>query len=100
MAPLPALNQPKIAFTTLGCRVNQYDTQALKEQAGRASFMAVPFEESADIYVINTCTVTSAADAEGKQLVRRAKARNPDAFVVVTGCFAQDRPEEVAGVPP
>ena len=89
----------KIAFTTLGCRVNQYDTQAMREQVERASFQAVPFEEPADIYVINTCTVTAAADAEGKQLVRRAKTRNPDSFVVVTGCLAQDRPEEVAALP-
>ncbi len=87
-----------IAFTTLGCRVNQYDTQALKEQMERASFRSVPFEESADIYVINTCTVTAAADAEGKMLVRRAKTRNPNSFVVVTGCLAEDRPEEVAGL--
>ncbi len=89
----------RIAFTTLGCRVNQYDTQAMKEQVEKASLQAVPFEEPADIYVINTCTVTSAADAEGKMLVRRAKAKNPDSFVVVTGCLAQDRPEEVAGLP-
>ena len=92
------MNKPKIAFTTLGCRVNQYDGQALKEQAERAAFDAVPFGEKADIYVINTCTVTSAADSEGKQLVRRVKARNPDSFVVVTGCLAQDRPEEVAAL--
>jgi threonylcarbamoyladenosine tRNA methylthiotransferase MtaB len=90
--------KPKIAFITLGCRVNQYDGQALKEQAQRASLVAVPFDEKADIYVINTCTVTSAADSEGKQLVRRAKAKNPDSFVVVTGCLAQDRPEEVAAL--
>ncbi|HTC21103.1 MAG TPA: tRNA (N(6)-L-threonylcarbamoyladenosine(37)-C(2))-methylthiotransferase MtaB, partial [bacterium] len=88
----------KIAFTTLGCRVNQYDTQAMKEQLERADFQTVAFEEPADIYVINTCTVTAAADAEGRQLVRRAKARNPDSFVVVTGCLAQDRPGEVAAL--
>jgi threonylcarbamoyladenosine tRNA methylthiotransferase MtaB len=88
-----------ITFTTLGCRVNQYDTQAMKEQVEKASLQTVPFEEGADIYVINTCTVTAAADSEGRQLVRRAKARNPDSFVVVTGCLAQDRPEEVAALP-
>ena len=89
----------KIAFTTLGCRVNQYDTQAMKEQVEKATLETVPFETVADIYVINTCTVTAAADSEAKQLVRRAKARNPDSFVVVTGCLAQDRPEEVAALP-
>jgi len=90
---------PKIAFTTLGCRVNQYDTQAMKEQMERASLETVPFEERADIYVINTCTVTAAADSEGRQLVRRAKARNPGSFVVVTGFLAQDRPQEIAALP-
>ncbi len=89
----------KIAFTTLGCRVNQYDTQAMKEQAERVFIETVGFDETADIYVINTCTVTAAADSEGKQLVRRAKAKNPDSFVVVTGCLAQDRPEEISSIP-
>ena len=93
------LNKTRIAFTTLGCRVNQYDTQAMKEQVEKASLKSVRFEDAADIYVINTCTVTAAADSEGKQLVRRAKAKNPDSFVVVTGCLAQDRPEEVAAHP-
>ena len=88
----------KIAFTTLGCRVNQYDTQAMKEQVERAALQTVGFDEVADIYVINTCTVTSGADSEGRQLVRRAKAKNPDSFVVVTGCLAQDRPEEMAAL--
>ncbi len=85
-----------IAFTTLGCRVNQYDTQAMKEQLERTNLVPIPFGEIADIYVINTCTVTAAADSEGRMLIRRAKAQNPDSFVVVTGCLAQDRPEEVA----
>ena len=93
------MSQTKIAFTTLGCRVNQYDTQALKEQSEKARLQPVSFEEPADIYVINTCTVTAAADSEGKMLVRRAKARNPGSFVVVTGCLAQDRPEELAALP-
>ena len=96
--PMAKPSKTKIAFTTLGCRVNQYDTQALKEQAEKASFQTVPFEEPADIYVINTCTVTAAADAEGRMLVRRAKGKNPGSFVVVTGCLAQDRPQEVAGL--
>ena len=91
-------NKTKIAFATLGCRVNQYDTQAMKEQMEKASLAPVAFEEQADIYVINTCTVTAAADSEGRQLVRRAKAKNPDSFVVITGCLAQDRPEEVAAL--
>ncbi len=101
MSDSKTILQPKakIAFTTLGCRVNQYDTQAMKEQVEKATLETVSFETVADIYVINTCTVTAAADSEGKQLVRRAKARNPDSFVVVTGCLAQDRPEQVAALP-
>jgi threonylcarbamoyladenosine tRNA methylthiotransferase MtaB len=95
----PNLEQSKIAFTTLGCRVNQYDTQVLKERLEEASFLSVPFHDRADVYVINTCTVTAAADAEGRLLVRRAKAQNPESFVVVTGCLATDRPEEVASLP-
>ena len=68
---------PRIAFTTLGCRVNQYDTQALKEQVERASFRSVPFDGPSDIYVINTCTVTAAADGLGPTLrdSRAAAAR-------------------------
>ncbi len=89
----------KVAFTTLGCRVNQYDTQVLRESLEKAAFELVPFEASADIYVINTCTVTAAADAEGKQLVRRAKAANAGSFVVVTGCLAEDRPDEIKALP-
>jgi len=88
----------KIAFTTLGCRVNQYDTQAMKEQMEKIALQNVSFDEVADIYVINTCTVTAGADSEGRQLVRRAKAKNPDSFVVVTGCLAQDRPDEIAAL--
>src|ERR1035438_9612750 len=89
----------KIAFTTLGCRVNQYDTQAMREQVEKADLETVPFDSPADIYVINTCTVTAAADAEGKMLVRRVKAKNPESFVVLTGCLAQDRPREMAALP-
>jgi threonylcarbamoyladenosine tRNA methylthiotransferase MtaB len=89
------MSKPTIAFFTLGCRVNQYDTQAMKEQAEKSSFQAVDFNSRADIYVINTCTVTAAADAESRLQVRRAKARNRNSFVVVTGCLAQDRPAEV-----
>lgn len=99
MGDLPMTwNKITIAFTTLGCRVNQYDTQVMKEQLEKTYLTPVPFGEKADIYVINTCTVTAAADTEGRILVRRAKARNPDSFVVVTGCLAQDRPGEVASL--
>ena len=88
-----------MSFTTLGCRVNQYDGQALRERAAEASFREVPFESGADLVVVNTCSVTAAADSEARHLIRRALRLNPSAKVVVTGCYAQDRPGEVAALP-
>jgi threonylcarbamoyladenosine tRNA methylthiotransferase MtaB len=88
----------RIAITTLGCKINQYDSAVIQDRLeGRHSF--VPFEEPADCYVINSCTVTDRADWEARQLVRRAKRLNPAAKVLVTGCYAQVNPREVAGVP-
>jgi threonylcarbamoyladenosine tRNA methylthiotransferase MtaB len=89
----------RIAITTLGCKINQYDSAVIQSrlEEGRHSF--VPFDEEADFYIINTCTVTDRADWEARQLVRRAKRRSPAAHVLVTGCYAQVNPQEVAGVP-
>jgi threonylcarbamoyladenosine tRNA methylthiotransferase MtaB len=94
-----SLTPVTVAFATLGCKLNQYDTaevQALLEARG---FRAVPFETPAQVYVINTCTVTARADHSGRQAIRRAVARNPDAVVVVTGCYAQTAPGAVAAIP-
>ncbi len=88
----------RIAITTLGCKINQYDSAVIQSRLGERH-MFVPFEEAADCYVINTCTVTDRADWEGRQLVRRAKRTNPSAQVIVTGCYAQVNPAEVARVP-
>jgi threonylcarbamoyladenosine tRNA methylthiotransferase MtaB len=88
-----------VAFATLGCKLNQYDTaetQALLETEG---FRTVPFEAPAQVYVINTCTVTARADYSDRQAIRRAVARNPGAVVVVTGCYAQTNPQAVAAIP-
>jgi threonylcarbamoyladenosine tRNA methylthiotransferase MtaB len=88
-----------VAFETLGCKLNQYDTtevQALLEAEG---FRTVPFEDPAQVYVINTCTVTARADHSDRQAIRRAISRNPEAVVVVTGCYAQTNPGAVAGIP-
>jgi threonylcarbamoyladenosine tRNA methylthiotransferase MtaB len=85
----------KAAFFTLGCKVNQYETQALTELFNNAGYQTVTTEEPADIYVINTCTVTSLSDKKSRQLVRRARKLNPGAIVVVTGCYAQLSPDEV-----
>ena len=88
----------RIAITTLGCKINQYDSAVMQSRLEeKHSF--VPFENEADCYVINTCTVTDRADWEARQLVRRAKRLNPAAKVLVTGCYAQVNPAEVAEVP-
>jgi threonylcarbamoyladenosine tRNA methylthiotransferase MtaB len=88
----------RIAIATLGCKINQYDSAVIQSRLeGKHSF--VSFEEAAECYVINTCTVTDRADAEARQLVRRAKRLNPAAKVLVTGCYAQVNPQEVAQVP-
>jgi threonylcarbamoyladenosine tRNA methylthiotransferase MtaB len=87
----------RIAITTLGCKINQYDSAVIQNRLEeRHSFVA--FDDLADCYVINTCTVTDRADWEARQLVRRAKRLNPDAKVLVTGCYAQVSAEEVARV--
>lgn len=87
----------KIAITTLGCKINQYDSAVIQNRLENKHTF-VPFEAAADCYVINTCTVTDRADWEARQLVRRAKRRNPGAKVLVTGCYAQVNPDEVARV--
>ena len=88
----------KIAITTLGCKINQYDSAVIQNRL-EENHSFVPFEEPADCYIINTCTVTDRADWEARQLVRRAKRLSPGAKVLVTGCYAQVNPVEVAGVP-
>jgi threonylcarbamoyladenosine tRNA methylthiotransferase MtaB len=89
----------RVAFATLGCKLNQSDTAELQAVLEARGFRTVPFEEPAQIYVINTCTVTARADYSDRQTIRRAVARNPDAVVVVTGCYAQTNPGAVAGLP-
>jgi threonylcarbamoyladenosine tRNA methylthiotransferase MtaB len=88
----------RIAVTTLGCKINQYDSAVIRSRLEeKHSF--VPFDEQADCYIINTCTVTDRADWEARQLVRRAKRRSPSSKVLLTGCYAQVSPGEVARVP-
>ncbi len=88
----------KVAFCTLGCKVNQYESQALGELFSQAGYSVVPFETASDVYIINTCSVTSMADRKSRQMIRRAKKTNPAAFLVVTGCFAQTAAEKVAQI--
>jgi threonylcarbamoyladenosine tRNA methylthiotransferase MtaB len=88
----------RIAITTLGCKINQYDSAVIQNRL-EAEHSFVPFDQQADCYIVNSCTVTDRADWEARQLVRRAKRTNPSARVLVTGCYAQVNPEEVARVP-
>ena len=79
----------KVALTTLGCKVNQYETQKILESFEAAGFEVVPFGQEADVYVVNSCSVTSDAEAKSRYTIRRASRLNPLAKVVVTGCAAQ-----------
>ena len=84
-----------VAFHTLGCKVNQYDTQAMRERFEEAGFRTVDFEDRADVYVVNTCTVTGTGDKKSTQTIRRCHRNNPDAAIVVTGCLAQRAADEL-----
>jgi threonylcarbamoyladenosine tRNA methylthiotransferase MtaB len=88
-----------VAFHTLGCKLNFSETSALSRLLGQEGFVQREFTEEADVYVINTCSVTENADRECRQLVRRIQRRTPDAFVVITGCYAQLKPAEIASIP-
>ncbi len=88
-----------VAFHTLGCKLNYSETSALARLFEQSGYLPVKFEEEADIYVLNTCSVTEQADKECKKVVRQALRRSPDAFVVVTGCYAQLKPQEIAEIP-
>ena len=85
----------KAAIYTLGCKVNQYETQAMEQELTRRGHELVEFESLADVYVINTCTVTAVSDKKSRQMIRRARRLNENAVVAVCGCYAQTKPEEV-----
>ncbi len=89
----------RVAFHTLGCKVNHYETEAMREAFVSRGAVSVGEEEPADVYVINTCTVTNIADRKSRQYIRRMKKVNPEALIVVTGCYAQVEPEQVAALP-
>jgi len=88
------MKQMKIAFATLGCKVNLYDTEAIMELFQNKGYEIVDFNDFADIYFINTCTVTNFGDKKSRQMIRRAKRQNKDAIVVASGCYAQVFPKE------
>ena len=89
----------KVAFQTLGCRVNLYDSEAMIEMFKNDGYELVDFNESADVYVINTCTVTSMGDKKSRQYISRAKRTNEDAVVAVVGCYSQVSKEDVMQIP-
>jgi threonylcarbamoyladenosine tRNA methylthiotransferase MtaB len=89
---------PTVAFHTLGCKVNYYDTEGIWQRFKAAGYQQVPFDQEADVYVINTCTVTNTGDRKSRQMIRRAVRTNPEATVVVTGCYAQVAADEVAAI--
>ncbi len=86
------------AFYTLGCKVNQYETEAVSERFADNGYTIVPFNEKADYYIINTCSVTSMSDRKSRQVIRRAKKTNPDAVIAVMGCYSQTAPDEVLDI--
>jgi threonylcarbamoyladenosine tRNA methylthiotransferase MtaB len=89
----------RIAFTTLGCKINQFETDALQQDLLSRGNIIVPFDSEADVYVINTCSVTARSDTECRRVIRSATRRGNGAKVVVTGCYAETRPEEIRKIP-
>lgn len=86
---------PSVAFITLGCKVNQYETQLILETLESLSYKIVSSDEPADIFIINTCTVTNISDRKSRQMIRRAHTLNPKAKIIVTGCYAEREPDEI-----
>jgi len=91
--------QRSVAFHTLGCKLNFSETSTLSRQLEAEGFLKKEFEDRADVYVINTCSVTDNADKECRQLVRRIQRKAPESLVVITGCYAQLKPKEIAEIP-
>jgi len=89
----------RVAISTLGCKVNQYESAGILEMLDKSRYMSVPFNTRADFYIINTCTVTGRTDYQSRNLIRRAIRTNPEACVIVTGCYAQVAPHDLARIP-
>lgn len=90
---------PSVAFHTLGCKVNFYETEGIWQLFKNEGYEQVEFEQKADVYLINTCTVTNTGDKKSRQVIRRAIRHNPEAIIAVSGCYAQTSPAEVAAIP-
>ena len=90
---------PRAAVQTLGCRVNQYESDAIEAELEAMGFEIADFSELCDVYIINTCAVTGESERKSRQMIRRAAAKNPSAFVLVTGCFSQLKAQEISQIP-
>lgn len=93
------MDKKRVGIVTLGCKVNQYESAVLAGLFQEQGYKIVDFEDTADLYVINTCTVTHLSDRKSRQFIRRAARKNPDALVVVTGCYAQTSTSEIVKIP-
>ena len=91
--------QRTVAFHTLGCKLNFSETSTISRLLEQEGFAKKSFDDQADVYVINTCSVTDNADKECRQLVRRIQRKAPESLVVITGCYAQLKPKEIADIP-
>lgn len=89
----------RVAISTLGCKTNQFESAAMSEQLSNAGYQVVPFNDPADFYIINSCTVTAKTDAESRRLIRRARRLNPAARIIATGCYAQVAPGDLEQMP-
>jgi threonylcarbamoyladenosine tRNA methylthiotransferase MtaB len=89
----------RVAFYTLGCKTNQYDTEAMQEQFVKKGYRVVDFQEDSDVYVVNTCTVTHLGDRKSRQMIRKAHRQNPNAVIAVAGCYVQQAAEEILTIP-
>ena len=88
----------KVAFHTLGCKVNSYESQAMLNMFEEAGYEEVDFKEVADVYVVNTCTVTNTGDSKSRQMIRKAIRKNPQATVCVVGCYSQVAPQDIEAI--
>ena len=87
-----------VAFHTYGCKVNQYETEVLREQLRMGGFQIVPMDTAADVYLINSCSVTADADKSCRQLVRKVLRERPQSRIVITGCYAERDPDEIRAI--
>ncbi|HWP79679.1 MAG TPA: tRNA (N(6)-L-threonylcarbamoyladenosine(37)-C(2))-methylthiotransferase MtaB [Candidatus Acidoferrum sp.] len=90
---------PTVAFDTLGCKVNQYETEVMRAGFEAAGYTTVPFSQAADVYIVNTCSVTAASDAKSRQALRRARRLSPTAVIAAVGCYAQVAADELSALP-